>query len=140
MKEFKIGQTFKKEYPPEAAVWCNANGAHIEMVAGEYTIMGNEPVPEPTTAEKVQALERETGLTRAVRELVLSDNSGVSEYVKGKAREIEAIAAELRAVVTDTPEEAKEVAEEPPVTEDTPSSSVEGEADDTTAEETKNIL
>lgn len=29
--KFKIGQTFKGTYPPEAAVWCNANNAHIEI-------------------------------------------------------------------------------------------------------------
>ena len=96
MKEFKIGQTFEREYPVEAAIWCNANGAHIELVGGKYTIVENEPAPEPTTAEKVQALERETGLTRAVRELVLAENSGASEYVKSKAREIEALAEPLR--------------------------------------------
>lgn len=96
MNKFKIGQTFKKEYPPEAAVWCNANGAHIEQVNGKYTIVENAPTPEPTTEEKVQALERETGLTRAVRELVLAEGSGASEYVKSKAQDIEDLAHGLR--------------------------------------------
>lgn len=95
---FKIGQTFKKEYPAEAAVWCNANRAHIEQVGGKFTIMENTPAPEPTTAEKVQALELSTGLTRAVRELVLADSSGVSDYVRAKAQEIEALANPLRGV------------------------------------------
>lgn len=93
---YKIGQTFKGTYPPEAAVWCNANNAHIEVLNGAYTIVENAPAPEPTTEEKVRALENETGLNRAVRELVLTDNSGASEYVKGKAQEIEALAKELR--------------------------------------------
>lgn len=93
---YKIGQTFKGTYPPEAAVWCNANNAHIEVLDGVYTIMENAPTPEPTTEEKVRALENETGLNRAVRELVLTDNSGASEYVKAKAQEIEALAKELR--------------------------------------------
>ena len=79
---FKIGQKFNKTYPVEAAVWCNANGAHIELVEGKYTIVANAPAPEPTKEEQVQALERETGLTREVRELVLAKNSGVSAYVK----------------------------------------------------------
>ena len=52
--------------------------------------------PEPTTAEKVAQLEQETGLTRAVRELVLADNSGVSDYVRAKAQEIESLANLLR--------------------------------------------
>lgn len=40
----------------------------------------------------------ETGLTRAVRELVLADGSGVSDYVRAKAQEIEALANPLRGV------------------------------------------
>ena len=93
---FKIGQKFNKTYPVSAAIWCNANNAHIRPVNGVYTIMENAPVSGPTTSEKVQVLEQKTGLTRAVRELVLSENSGASEYVKGKAQEIEALATELR--------------------------------------------
>ena len=93
---FKIGQKFNKTYPVAAAIWCNANNAHIEPVNGAYTIVENAPVAEPTTAEKVQALENETGLTRAVRELVLAKNIGVSDYVKNKAQEIEKLAEELR--------------------------------------------
>ena len=93
---FKIGQKFNKTYPVAAAIWCNANNAHIEPVNGVYTIMENAPVAEPTTAEKVQVLEQKTGLTRAVRELVLAKNSGVSAYVKNKAQEIEKLAEELR--------------------------------------------
>ena len=95
---FKIGQKFNKTYPVEAAVWCNLNNAHIELVGDNFTIVENTPAPEPTTEEKVQALEYETGLTRAVRELVLADNSGVSDYVRAKAQEIEALANPLRGV------------------------------------------
>ena len=79
---------------------------------GAYYEEGKVPVkPEPTVAEQVQALESETGLTRAVRELVLADNSGASEYVKGKAQEIETLAKELRpAVVAETePETAEKI-------------------------------
>lgn len=93
---FKIGQTFKKEYPVEAAIWCYANNAYIKPVNGEYTIMENAPVARHTTAEKVQVLEQATGLTRAVRELVLADGSGASDYVRAKAQEIEALANPLR--------------------------------------------
>ena len=93
---FKIGQKFNKTYPVEAAIWCNENNAHIEDLNGVYTIMENAPVARPTTAEKVQALENETGLNRAVRELVLAENSGASEYVKAKANEIEELAKQLR--------------------------------------------
>ena len=96
MNKFKIEQTFKGTYPPEAAVWCNANNAHIEVFDGVYTIVENAPALEPTTEEKVRALENETGLNRAVRELVLTENSGASEYVKAKANKIEDLAKQLR--------------------------------------------
>lgn len=46
--------------------------------------------------QQVNALEEESGLKRAIRELVLADKSSVSEYVKAKAQEIEALAEELR--------------------------------------------
>ena len=66
---------------------------------GAWYLKGYVPSkPEPTNAEKVQALEQETGLTRAVRELVLAENSGVSDYVRAKAQEIEALANPLRGV------------------------------------------
>lgn len=94
---FKIGQKFNKTYPVSAAIWCNANNAHIRPVNGVYTIMENAPVSGPTTSEKVQVLEQKTGLTRAVRELVLAENSGASDYVKAKANEIEDLAKQLRA-------------------------------------------
>lgn len=64
---------------------------------GAWYVKGYAPSkPEPTNAEQVQALEAATGLTRAVRELVLADNSGVSDYVRAKAQEIEALANPLR--------------------------------------------
>jgi hypothetical protein len=39
--EFYIGQRFEGTYPPEAAVWCNENNAHIEEANGVYTIVEN---------------------------------------------------------------------------------------------------
>ena len=93
---FKLGQILTKENYVQAALWCNKNGAHIEKQEGQYVIVANAPAPEPTPAEQVAALENQTGLTRAVRELVLAENSGASEYVKSKAQEIETLAAPLR--------------------------------------------
>ena len=58
--------------------------------------MENAPVAEPTTEEKVRALENETGLTRAIRELILSSDVTVSKYVVDKAKEIEDLATTLR--------------------------------------------
>lgn len=93
---FEVGQILTKENYTAAVVWCNRNHAQIVRVGRKYVIAACTPVPEPTAAEKVQALELSTGLTRAVRELVLADNSGVSDYVRGKAQEIEALANPLR--------------------------------------------
>ena len=102
---FEIGQIITKQNYTQAAIWCNLNGAHIEKQKGQYVIVANAPAPEPTPAEQVAALEAQTGLTRAVRELVLAENSGelvlaensgASEYVKSKAREIETLAEPLR--------------------------------------------
>lgn len=64
---------------------------------GSWYLAGYCPEkPEPTTEEQVQAKELQTGLTRAVRELVLAEGSGASEYVRKQAMEIEALAAPLR--------------------------------------------
>jgi len=30
MEEYYIGQIFKGEYPPEAAIWCNKNDAYLD--------------------------------------------------------------------------------------------------------------
>lgn len=59
---------------------------------GEYVT----EIPEPTLEEQVAKLEAETGLTRIMREMVLAENSGASDYVKAKANEIEELAKQLR--------------------------------------------
>ena len=59
---------------------------------GEYVT----EIPEPTLEEQVAQMEAETGLTRVMREMVLAENSGASDYVKAKAQEIEDLAKELR--------------------------------------------
>lgn len=45
---------------------------------------------------QVASLEASSGLIRPLREMVLAENSGASEYVKSKAQEIEDLAAQLR--------------------------------------------
>jgi len=47
---FTIGQVFTERYPPEAAVWCNANNAHIVEKDGSFVIVENPP-PEPESIE-----------------------------------------------------------------------------------------
>ena len=93
---FKIGQMITKETYTQAAVWCNQNAAHIEDQGGKYVIVSNPAPPQPTVQEKVLALEVQTGLTRTLRELVLAENSGASDYAKQQAQEIETLAAPLR--------------------------------------------
>ena len=101
---FNIGDKLTKENYTQGAIWCNANNAHIEKQGGQYVIVANAPIPEPTIEEQVTKLEAETGLTRIMREMVLSENSGASDYVKAKANEIEDLAKQLR-----TTEEISEV-------------------------------
>ena len=96
--KFKIGQTFKGTYPPEAAVWCNTNNAHIEKQEGQYIIVENAPAPEPTIKEQVSFLEQTYGMTRWQREGILAEGSLYSKYTKAKAQEIEDLAKELREV------------------------------------------
>ena len=65
---------------------------------GEWYLKGCAPAkPESTIEEQVSKLEAETGLTRVMREMVLAENSGASDYVKAKAQEIEDLAKQLRA-------------------------------------------
>ena len=71
---------------------------------GQWYLKGYAPTkPEPTIEEQVAKLEAETGLTRVMREMVLAENSGASDYVKAKANEIEELAKQLR-ITEETPE------------------------------------
>ena len=101
---FEIGQILTKENYTQGAIWCNANNAHIEKQGEQYIIVANTPAPEPTIEEQVAKLEAKTGLTRVMREMVLAENSGASDYIKAKAQEIEDLAKQLR-----TTEEISEV-------------------------------
>ena len=95
--EFEIGQIVDEENYTQAAIACNKSGdRHIEQVDGQYIIVANSSKSEHTAEEMVRAKEAQTGLTRAVRELVLAENSGASDYVHELAQKIEALAAPLR--------------------------------------------
>ena len=70
---------------------------------GSWYLKGYAPAkPEPTLEEQVTKLEAETGLTRIMREMVLAENSGASDYVKAKAKEIEDLAKQLRVEQNDS--------------------------------------
>ena len=61
MNKFKIEQTFKGTYPPEAAVWCNANNAHIEKQEGQYIIVDNPLSRSPLLKNKLPNWKRKQG-------------------------------------------------------------------------------
>lgn len=61
--DYKIGQIFEGEYPPEAAVWCNTRGdCSIQQVDGKYRIIENPPVSLEILAENAR-LERDRKIT-----------------------------------------------------------------------------
>lgn len=96
---FKIGQVFDGVYPPQAAVWCNANGAHIEMQGGVYVIVANAPAPAPTAQEQVAVKEQQYGLPRAARTALIALHAQGAELdavLMARVDEIEALAAPLR--------------------------------------------
>ena len=94
---FEINDIVTKENYTKAAIACNKAGdRHIELVDRKFKIVANPVPPEPTLEEQVAKLEAETGLTRVMREMVLAENSGASDYVKAKAQEIEDLAKQLR--------------------------------------------
>ena len=95
---FKIGQIITKDNYTSSAIWCNANNAHIEAKDGQYIIVANAPIPEPTIEEQVSSLEQTYGMKRWQREGILAEGSLYSEYTKAKAQEIEDLAKELRGV------------------------------------------
>lgn len=48
-ENFYIGQIFEGSYPPDAAVWCNANNAFIDVIGTKkYEIKAVPEPPEPT--------------------------------------------------------------------------------------------
>lgn len=93
---FDIGQVLTKDNYTSAALWCNTNNAHIEEKDGQYVIVANPPIPEPTLEEQVASLEQTYGMTRWQRESILAEGSLYSEHTKAKAQEIEDLAKELR--------------------------------------------
>lgn len=108
---FEIGQIVTKENYTKAAIWCNANGAHVEKVEGKYIIVLNPAPTEPSLEERVAKLEAETGLTRIMREGILAEGSPYSAYAREKALEIEELAMQLRTSETEEKESTTTVAE-----------------------------
>lgn len=53
---YAIGQKFEGMYPPEAAQWCNANGAIIVQIEEGFEI---QVPPAPTLEDQLAAIEAE---------------------------------------------------------------------------------
>lgn len=59
---FEIGQVFEREYPPEAAVFCNSRGdCYIEEIEPQNGVRRFQivAVPEPTDEELAERVRRE---------------------------------------------------------------------------------
>ena len=55
---FNIGDKLTKENYTQGAIWCNENGATIEVIDGEYVIV-DIPEPLPPTKEEQQKAREE---------------------------------------------------------------------------------
>lgn len=96
--KFEVGQVFMDVYPPEAAIWCNENDAHMEAVTegeGKYIIVKNVPYV-PTLEEQVRRKEEEYHMDRVVREGILGNPDAYSEFNVARAKEIEEMVTQLR--------------------------------------------
>lgn len=64
---------------------------------GQWYLVGHAPAkPEPTLKEQLEQKEKEYQMNRWQREIILSANSGASDYNKQKAQELENIAEQIR--------------------------------------------
>jgi hypothetical protein len=60
--DFYIGQIFENTYPPMAAIWCNANNAHIaDCEDGKCQIVANEPTEQQTEKTTKKKSKRSKG-------------------------------------------------------------------------------
>lgn len=94
------GQEFIGTYPPEAAIWCNNNGYHIEEIGAQegqrvFKIVKNE-IHIPTKQEILAQKEQEYGMNRWQREGILAEHSEYSDFAKSRAQELEDLAEEIR--------------------------------------------
>jgi hypothetical protein len=82
---FYIGQTFDKTYPPQAAIWCNSNNAHIEKNGDVYIIVENaKPIPTKAelTAFDPETLTAELNHTKSQLELLENEKLYHSEKLQ----------------------------------------------------------
>lgn len=61
-EEFYIGQIFEGVYPPEAAIWCNANNAYIDVVGEKRYEIKEVPAPTPEEEKERRIAELKSEL------------------------------------------------------------------------------
>ena len=66
---YAIGQKFEGTYPPEAAQWCNENGAMIVLVDGGFAI---QAAPEPVPADALPVTISSDSITITDAELLMA--------------------------------------------------------------------
>ncbi len=102
MSEFYIGQVFKGEYPPAAAIWCNEEGnCYIEEIetSGKMRSFEIKAIPEPTDEElrQIEMDEIKNELNMLDLKSIRAIRSGDTEYIQKYEQE----AVELRAKLAD---------------------------------------
>ena len=93
--DFYVGQTFKKGYPPDAAVWCTKNNAVIKRVESGYIIAA---VPRLSDEELFTQLR----IARDSR-IVATDYMVLSDYPIDDAKL--AVVKEYRQALRDLPQQ-----------------------------------
>lgn len=85
-----------KEYA-DCAVWCNKNNCYIADKGDYYEVVENKKIvlsDQEKLKNEVLELERQTGYTRVLREIIAKVD--VSKEIKDVAENIEKIAIKLR--------------------------------------------
>ena len=93
-KKLYKGQYTNQKYA-ETAIWCNENNAYLDD-KGEYYEVVENPEIKPTLEEQLVALETKYNMPRVLREGILANPTSYSEFNVNKAKELEAIAEEIR--------------------------------------------
>lgn len=107
-QEYYIGQIFEGKYPPEAAIWCNANNAYIDVIGDHRYEIKAIPEHIPTKEEQEQARanayasEIDPLHARKTRKTILGEwtEEDEAEYV-AKVKELSAEIAERYPYPTD---------------------------------------
>lgn len=86
---------FSQEKYTELVIWCNENNAHMEDKGEYYEVVENTPI-EPTLEEQLEFLEDKYNMPRVIREGILGNPTMYSEFNVNRARELEALAEEIR--------------------------------------------